>query len=72
MVRVDKYGRGSAVANGEGFVDLSSGDTFAAAEVQSSSVKFSIIIPVYNVAPYLRECLDSILAQTFVDPSSNP
>lgn len=26
---------------------------------------FSIIIPVYNVAQYLRECLDSILAQTF-------
>ena len=24
--------------------------------------KFSIIIPVYNVAPYLRECLDSVLA----------
>ena len=28
---------------------------------------FSIIIPVYNVAPYLRECLDSLLAQTFAD-----
>lgn len=28
---------------------------------------FSIIIPVYNVAPYLRECLDSVRAQTCVD-----
>ena len=28
---------------------------------------FSIIIPVYNVAPYLRECLDSVLAQSFSD-----
>lgn len=27
----------------------------------------SIIIPVYNVAPYLRECLTSVLAQTFTD-----
>jgi glycosyltransferase involved in cell wall biosynthesis len=27
----------------------------------------SIIVPVYNVAPYLRDCLDSIISQTFTD-----
>lgn len=30
-------------------------------------MKFSIIIPIYNVAPYLRACLDSVCAQTFED-----
>lgn len=30
-------------------------------------MKISIIIPVYKVEPYLRECLDSVLAQTFTD-----
>ncbi|MDR0581220.1 MAG: glycosyltransferase, partial [Holosporaceae bacterium] len=27
----------------------------------------SVIVPVYNVEQYLRECLDSILNQTFRD-----
>ncbi|MBR5160328.1 MAG: glycosyltransferase family 2 protein, partial [Thermoguttaceae bacterium] len=27
----------------------------------------SVIIPVYNVEPYLRECLDSVVNQTFRD-----
>jgi len=28
---------------------------------------FSVVIPVYNVAPYLRECMDSLLAQSAHD-----
>lgn len=30
-------------------------------------MKFSILIPVYNVEKYLRDCLDSVIAQTFND-----
>lgn len=30
-------------------------------------MELSIIVPVYNVEPYLRRCIDSILSQTFVD-----
>lgn len=29
--------------------------------------KLSIVIPIYNVAPYLNECIDSLLLQTFAD-----
>jgi len=28
---------------------------------------FSVVIPVYNVAPYLRDCLDSVMGQTYPD-----
>lgn len=31
------------------------------------TTKFSLIIPVYNVAPFLRKCLDSIINQEFKD-----
>ena len=30
-------------------------------------VKISIVVPVYNAEKYLRECVDSILNQTFTD-----
>ena len=30
-------------------------------------MKFSIVIPVYKVEKYLRECVDSILSQSFKD-----
>lgn len=30
-------------------------------------MKFSIVIPVYNVEPYLHECLDSVLNQSYAD-----
>lgn len=28
-------------------------------------IRFSILVPVYNVAPHLRECLDSVLGQSY-------
>ena len=28
-------------------------------------IKFSVVLPVYNVADYLRECLDSLINQTY-------
>lgn len=33
----------------------------------STTPKISVCMAMYNAAPYLRECVDSILTQTFTD-----
>ena len=32
---------------------------------KESTPTIGIVIPIYNVAPYLVECLDSVLNQTY-------
>ena len=32
-----------------------------------SQPKISVIIPVYNTAKYMDECLESVLSQTFME-----
>lgn len=34
-------------------------------KIMNQMIKFSIIVPVYNVELYLRECINSILSQTY-------
>lgn len=43
----DKYGRGSAAANGEGFVDLEPGDTFDGLEIRLRALKDRVVENAY-------------------------
>ena len=52
------------------YVDKSNLDKFKFNEIVesiNSKPKISVIIPVYNVENYLKECLDSVVNQTFED-----
>ena len=42
----------------------SAGESRRRTERRDQMVRVSVIVPVYNVEPYLRECLDSILGQS--------
>lgn len=33
----------------------------------ADSVKVSVVVPVYNTAPYLPQCLDSLVGQSLDD-----
>lgn len=35
--------------------------------MKKNEIKVSVIVPVYNVSPYLHECMDSIINQTLKD-----
>ena len=35
--------------------------------MNEKATKISIIIPVYNVAPYIKKCVESVLHQTYMD-----
>ena len=41
--------------------------SFLALSIKNNSVKVSVIIPVYNVENYLKECIDSVINQTLTD-----
>lgn len=40
-------------------------DLFHNMKLLSKDMKVSIIIPVYNVAPYVEECIQSVLRQDY-------
>ena len=41
------------------------GVTLIGGKILNHDLKISVIIPVYQVAKYLRECIDSVIAQDY-------
>ena len=51
----------------ERYPNISKYEKWDIKEQPEAKIEVSVIVPVFNTAPYLRRCLDSILAQTIRD-----
>lgn len=51
----------------EAGIRRAAGSSGAAGDQKRGAMRVSVVVPVYNVDRYLRECLDSLKSQTLVD-----
>ncbi len=60
---IEVFGENNEIMNINKYKNFLAGET-PIHDLKSSDIKVSIILPVYNVENYLRQCLDSVINQT--------